>query len=644
MQNAHDRRDEQNPRVPVRVAVELGEGDFRDAFAADSLNVSKRGISMRSHCLPDIGSRLLCRLQCTDGAEPITAQGEVVWAQLDGESSGEFGLAFLDLDAKTEWMLDELLAEHGSPESNPENEPSAPIAKLELEGSPEPIAARMASQDHDSAVFEQELDLLSLGRAVRAHAVGIAGRAGSIAAVELRLVGNIPMLAVTVDFRNETEYGEVELGASDAVPRDTETDLEAPDHDRHAHITVTEFDAKLGARAEATSAPRRAAWGELQRASAPQAVAAPAAKKALVAPSMERPVIERAALPSETTLAAPEPKAVNTASEDKDFSRSVTLPISEDDDYGPDFEALTTPTWRVIAAAVWHTLGVYTRDLRRQLEKTLPHLRLAYLQVTKTSRVAYGEYVAPQIGALRRLVLGKVASRRRRTTAAPGVERGGLLAQHGRTLGIGALVAVAAGLTVYALAPSGEADAVELRPQVTPPASQAPAVEPASAAAPSARSALPTPRSAEPTAAVPTQLRAAPNPTLVPSSARVPEASPFAVDVRDTASVRSNNAPRKLRFGAAEVPRGRRFSLRMSAPVQGLQGTSDAGGFSVALAGCLSLDRAGPISASIKAVERAMIINRGDRAELSIRFANGKRPAYQVTAEGSMVYLLIEDL
>jgi hypothetical protein len=36
-----------------------------------------------------------------------------------------------------------------------------------------------------------------------------------------------------------------------------------------------------------------------------------------------------------------------------------------------------------------------------------------------------------------------------------------------------------------------------------------------------------------------------------------------------------------------------------------------------------------------------MVINKGDRAELSIRFAPGKKPAYQITAEGSTLHLLI---
>jgi hypothetical protein len=38
-----------------------------------------------------------------------------------------------------------------------------------------------------------------------------------------------------------------------------------------------------------------------------------------------------------------------------------------------------------------------------------------------------------------------------------------------------------------------------------------------------------------------------------------------------------------------------------------------------------------------------MVINKGDRAELSIRFADGRQPAYQVTADGNTVFISIED-
>jgi hypothetical protein len=100
-----------------------------------------------------------------------------------------------------------------------------------------------------------------------------------------------------------------------------------------------------------------------------------------------------------------------------------------------------------------------------------------------------------------------------------------------------------------------------------------------------------------------------------------------------------------MRFGAANPPvRAQRFTLRMSKPIQALEGVADSGGFTVTVRGTLSLDRAGPISASHSGVARAMVLNKGDHAELTIRFADGKRPAYQLRAEGTTLYLVIEDV
>jgi hypothetical protein len=39
-----------------------------------------------------------------------------------------------------------------------------------------------------------------------------------------------------------------------------------------------------------------------------------------------------------------------------------------------------------------------------------------------------------------------------------------------------------------------------------------------------------------------------------------------------------------------------------------------------------------------------MIINRGDHAELSIQFVDGKQPLYQVSADGSTLYVVIQDV
>jgi len=94
-------------------------------------------------------------------------------------------------------------------------------------------------------------------------------------------------------------------------------------------------------------------------------------------------------------------------------------------------------------------------------------------------------------------------------------------------------------------------------------------------------------------------------------------------------------------FGAQEVKKGRRFTLRMTNPIKSLQGIPDEGGFTVIIPGSLSLDRAGPIAASHPAVKRSMILNKGDHSALTIRFAENASPQYQVTAQDSSLQIII---
>jgi hypothetical protein len=117
------------------------------------------------------------------------------------------------------------------------------------------------------------------------------------------------------------------------------------------------------------------------------------------------------------------------------------------------------------------------------------------------------------------------------------------------------------------------------------------------------------------------------------------------VDVRSAgAAARSGGAKAAgptLSFGQKSVANAQRFVLRMSAPVKTLQGTGDKTGFTVVASGALSLDKAGPIAANHKAVARAMVLNRNGQAELSVRFDDGKSPAYRVSSHGAELEILI---
>jgi hypothetical protein len=97
----------------------------------------------------------------------------------------------------------------------------------------------------------------------------------------------------------------------------------------------------------------------------------------------------------------------------------------------------------------------------------------------------------------------------------------------------------------------------------------------------------------------------------------------------------------KLAFGSKQVPNAQRYVLRTNNPITVLQGKSDPGGFTVIVPNTRALDKAGPIAQSNRAVSSAKILNRGGYAELSVRFAEGRSPAYRVSAQQTGLEVLI---
>lgn len=223
-----------------------------------------------------------------------------------------------------------------------------------------------------------------------------------------------------------------------------------------------------------------------------------------------------------------------------------------------------------------------------------------------------------------------------------------------RKLPIGPIVAVclALGLGAYALSPAaGEAADPESSFE------QVGAVDGVAApvrgtrriAAPAAALPPPAPEP-EAEAAAEQETRAEPEPVTPRMPTALPEPSRQAGPLGQEPSEGSSNrveeevavaAPSGREFGSAEVPDGRVFRLRMSLPIESFQGTTTANGFEVTVPESLSLDRAGPIAAAHPDVERAMVLNRGDHAELSIRFVEGRSPAFRVRARGATLEITI---
>jgi len=270
-------------------------------------------------------------------------------------------------------------------------------------------------------------------------------------------------------------------------------------------------------------------------------------------------------------------------------------------------------------------------------------------------------------------------SKRRRTTgfsvapvaAAPSVNRRSqVTAQETKrplqAIVLGGAAIAGLGLAGYALFSAPDANVVPVHREIKPApsaavatpatsmptaaelAATAPVVQPQAITLPAVATALPAPSYEAgriPAPSYPTIEHAAP--AAPKTAAPVPAATDQVVTATgdaniDSSVVTSNAGQSTKQFGASSV-RGRHFVLHMSAPVRALSGTADAGGFSVIIDGALSLDRAGPIAANHSGVARAMILNKGDRAELTIRFRDGLTPKYQVLAKADAVEITIEE-
>ena len=111
-------------RVPVQAAatIALADGTQMEGIMLD---LSDSGMDLLA-AQPLAPSALVnCRFTLPDGSHEIDSQGEVAWANPNGQS----GIRFVDIDAATSTVLSQWLAAN-SPEAQPEEEDSVTDCKL----------------------------------------------------------------------------------------------------------------------------------------------------------------------------------------------------------------------------------------------------------------------------------------------------------------------------------------------------------------------------------------------------------------------------------------------------------------------------------------------------------------------------------
>jgi len=79
-----------------RVVDICGRDATVPAFEAESIELSGRGMHVRTPYLPPLGAPLVCRLE--DGGREIVVEGSVAWKR-DVDGGGQFGIQFTALDS-----------------------------------------------------------------------------------------------------------------------------------------------------------------------------------------------------------------------------------------------------------------------------------------------------------------------------------------------------------------------------------------------------------------------------------------------------------------------------------------------------------------------------------------------------------------
>jgi hypothetical protein len=174
MTDEEDRRAEGLGRVSVRTLVEICGRDIggAPAFEAEAVDVSGRGMHVRTAYLPEIGAPLVCRFE--ERGREIVVEGVVAWRKEEARG-GEFGMKFTALDSGSVDALRDLcgMGESAEPEDSPEPaiEQQAPPrasqgsrVRLHIDGLGSPMKASVRDGGTRKVEVASNLEFLKVGR------------------------------------------------------------------------------------------------------------------------------------------------------------------------------------------------------------------------------------------------------------------------------------------------------------------------------------------------------------------------------------------------------------------------------------------------------------------------------------------------
>lgn len=184
MTNGEERRTQGLGRVTVQALVEICGRDVggAPAFEAESIDVSGRGMHVRTAYLPEIGAPLVCRFE--NGGNEIVVEGVVAWRS-EAERGGEFGIQFTALDSGSVQALEQLCGiKNGAAGSSEEPAPSPTSeagsrVRLHIDGLGSPMKACVRTGSQKELRVSSNLEFLKVGRHLEIEDLGNGDRRGA---------------------------------------------------------------------------------------------------------------------------------------------------------------------------------------------------------------------------------------------------------------------------------------------------------------------------------------------------------------------------------------------------------------------------------------------------------------------------------
>ncbi|HEY3498680.1 MAG TPA: PilZ domain-containing protein [Polyangiaceae bacterium] len=217
MSEVQERRAKGTSRVPLETLVEIvGNEPGIPAFEAEAVDVSARGMHVRTAYLPEQGAPLVCRFE--DQGREIVVEGVVAWRK-ESAKGGDFGVTFTALDSRSVDALRGLVKVNQGEGDDAESSQGSRV-RLHIEGLGSPMKARVRSGGVQKVQVGSSLEFLKVGRKLEIEDLEAGGRR----------VAHIDGVEIVVDARTSVPQLVVALryeGVVEDTPVPTVTDLGA---------------------------------------------------------------------------------------------------------------------------------------------------------------------------------------------------------------------------------------------------------------------------------------------------------------------------------------------------------------------------------------------------------------------------------